>query len=436
MACAHTSARGQWTQKVPADATRIAEILRSQDPWPVAADAGRRSFGHLGHQPRPLMGTTIGGGSGVQIQWPDLSGMSGSHEVRQMAERLSVLLAGLQRQCEVERQDMEQKLDQVGNHMDSRVADLETRMALCEEHTVRLVQQEPVEPTANAADASRALREVRALVSGAVSEVQAQWRVQRTELRTEQQDSIQKLEEFSEKTERNTLRLRQVEHILEGHVRTFQQREQELQGLLLREKEQPSWVAQVEATMAALERHNDEQRVAAEAALGRLRLDMDAIRMRVESFKSEALCSVDQRLDEELEHLEAARKAPDLLASDQRQKEKDLARRVDDIEARLAAVKVRVDAHDSRLGSLGERAEALCQQALDGARQVVARQREETLSEVDCEMRMLRQRVETMGELCEELSLREIGHVPRSVSASLGSDCRRPHRLLSDDKAL
>ncbi|CAK0886176.1 unnamed protein product, partial [Prorocentrum cordatum] len=70
-------------------------------------------------------------------------------------------------------------------------------------------------------------------------------------------------------------------------------------------------------------------------------------------------------------------------------------------EARLSALRVRVDGQDGRLAGLGERAEAAGQQAQDVARQVSLQQREDILSETDCQLRIVRQRMDTLSELCE-----------------------------------
>jgi len=82
--------------------------------------------------------------------------------------------------------------------------------------------------------------------------------------------------------------------------------------------------------------------------------------------------------------------------------------RLHDVDARLAALKIRVDNHDSRLSGMYERVEDKCHQAIGDAREVAAQHREEILAEVECQLKLLGKRIEAIGDLCEELSLREM----------------------------
>merc|ERR1719401_489788 len=96
---------------------------------------------------------------------------------------------------------------------------------------------------------------------------------------------------------------------------------------------------------------------------------------------------------------------------------KEQTRRLDDSESRLATLRVRIDAHEGRFGTLNERVEASVQQATDAARQVAAQQREEILMETDCQLRMLRQRVETLSQLTEEIMVQQApGHAAASLA--------------------
>merc|ERR1719291_785023 len=98
---------------------------------------------------------------------------------------------------------------------------------------------------------------------------------------------------------------------------------------------------------------------------------------------------------------------------------RELGRRLEDAEARLSALRVRVDGQDGRLAGLADRAEAAGRQAQEAARQASLQQREDILSEADCQLRIVRQRVDTLSELCEELLLRQgtegVGRVHRAL---------------------
>lgn len=138
----------------------------------------------------------------------------------------------------------------------------------------------------------------------------------------------------------------------------------------------------------------------------RFRMDVDGLKLRSESLhglRDEVLCAVDRRLEKELArpNMPLEQPVPDV------QRGRDLLRRVEDTEARVSALRVRVDSHDSRFNSIAERAEAVCQQAVESVRQTAAQHRDEILSEADSQLRILRQRVEALSELCEELMLRQ-----------------------------
>lgn len=416
-----------------ASTARIAEILRSGDPWPKADSMSPLDLAHqLVSQQRHMVdhgGAGVmpmaGGQRSVLATGPNNSsaplpaallpaptGLE-SKAVSQLAERVSLLLAGVQQQCTAEKEDIERQLVQRDSKVESRVSSLEARVAACEEQAAELQRRESESASAEAA---RALREARALVGGAVAEVQAQCREDRTDLMEGQHEQARQLEEFGEHAKSQAYRLQQAEGTLEEQVRSLEEQaqrtrqlEEALQTVLDREQP-PPWYGELESAVARLEYRFEEQRGAAELTIGRYRTDGDSMRMRMESLREDALCAVDRRIDQELERLLPSRPS-DAFKIDLH-KDKDVSRRVDDMEARVAAIRMRADSHDNRLATVAERAEAACQQALEGARQAASSQREDILSEVDCQLRILRQRVEAVGELCEELSLRQMCKAP------------------------
>mmetsp|Transcript_31692 Transcript_31692/g.98842 ORF Transcript_31692/g.98842 Transcript_31692/m.98842 type:complete len:278 (+) Transcript_31692:16-849(+) len=262
-----------------------------------------------------------------------------------------------------------------------------------------------------------ALREARSLVGSSLTEADAQWRQQHTELCEEQQHQFRQLEEVTEELRHVASRVEQAEGALGSCEQAVRRSEEELQDLRLRPGLRPPWFGQLEGATAALEQRLIEQRAATEAQLGRLRADVDGMLRRYESLqgmRGDLLREADDRLQQELDRLDLRHGSHALhhhmhpeASAQMGSAVRDLSRRVDDAESRVAALKVRVDAHDGRLASVGERSEVLCQQTLEGARQACTRQRDEILSEADCQMGILRQRVETLSNLCEELMMRQ-----------------------------
>jgi len=314
----------------------------------------------------------------------------------------------VQRQLEAERLDMEKQFVHIGAHMDERVRVLETRVAACEGRVE--ARDSYVDDPHSQAAANAAM--TRAVVQNSLSEVDAQWRMEHEELRIEQQQQLHQLEDLASEVGHVASRVQQAEAIMGGFERTLRRSEEEVQGLLTRHTQRPPWFGQLEGAIAALERRLGEQQVAAEVQLGRVRVDVDGLLRRTEGIqglRDELFREVEECLRQEFERrLDLHRNdsqlrsgghlAPDVSAWGGNGA-RDLTRRLDDSEARVAALKVRVDAHDSRFGSLGERTEALCQQANESARQAATRLREEILSEADCQLDIVRNRIEQLSEL-------------------------------------
>mmetsp|Transcript_12731 Transcript_12731/g.29893 ORF Transcript_12731/g.29893 Transcript_12731/m.29893 type:complete len:145 (+) Transcript_12731:1-435(+) len=88
-------------------------------------------------------------------------------KVGQLAERVSVLFAGVQQRLEMEKKETEGQLKQVGLQVEERMRIMEARMTACEE---RANAQERSIRDVPAAASALALREAQALVSSSLSE--------------------------------------------------------------------------------------------------------------------------------------------------------------------------------------------------------------------------------------------------------------------------
>eukprot|EP00928_Gymnodinium_smaydae_P070948 TRINITY_DN54672_c0_g1_i1.p1 TRINITY_DN54672_c0_g1~~TRINITY_DN54672_c0_g1_i1.p1 ORF type:complete len:503 (-),score=148.92 TRINITY_DN54672_c0_g1_i1:321-1829(-) len=440
------------------DAARIAAILRSSDPWPqtqpsrglgVAAPAeGGVGSGHaldfahrLASQQRQLLSISpaCGGAGGACAEEPisvahafpaQSLGAADQRTIGLLAERTAVLCGGLQR-----------RLEQTDARLDSKADSLEARVAACEERVAAQERRLGADDLDRATGAAFATQEARACVERAMAEVRSEWDERHLrfeeELRARVQEAsrgqLQRLEELGEHYRRATERLEQAEGMLDGHEGTLRVTEEQLQGLLAQRDAKPPWYDQLEAALGAIECRIGEHQAVSEARLGRFGLDVDALRRQTESIdgiRDEVLAQLDQRFGElqgelelEREHRREAAACGATSGASPRHRsaagDREVAKRLDDAEAKAAALRVRVDAHDGRFGSLAERLESARQQAVEVARQVASEQREEILSEADCQLRILRQRVETLGELCEELMLRQAS-APRGAAAAGG----------------
>jgi len=281
---------------------------------------------------------------------------------------------------------------------------------------------------------------------GAVNEVQAQWRAHRSELRDEHEDLLRRVERGTGGSDRGATRKTLQDHdfVLQRLEEAVGSLDHQMRTLLARDQardQAPPWFGQLEAATAGLERRLEEQRAWADAQFGRARHDLDSFVVRIEGLQSlRAECTevVDRRIGQEVERLERAIDAavePQRVHAPERnfadsKAIQDAGRRLDDSEAKLAALRVRLDAHDGRFASVGERAETACQQAVECARQAALQQREEILQEADCQLRILRQRVEALAEVCDELTLRETSRARPSPTRLAGAQSTRTNAVL------
>lgn len=399
-------------------AARIAAILRSQDgvlktdPLDVAHRIVSQQRASIERGPALLAG------NGNFVTMP--LGISLDAKVNQIAERTSLLLADLQRQCEGDKFDMERQLDQIGSRTDNRISLLEARIASCEEQQNKMLDRHESD--------AWTLNEARSLVSAAVGELQAQWRAHQSEFRGEQEEARNRVDELARCVQQSSHRLEDLTHAVEEQDAAIRHAEEQVN--------QPPWYGQIEAALAALDHRLEEHRSASEAFTCRFRMDIDAFKHRMDSlqaFREDILQTVDMRLDQEVDRLTGSKGSEQMRQEVHASSSKaapELSRRIDDTEARVAALRVRVDAHDTRFTSLGERAETVCQQAVESARQAALQQREDILSEADCQVRILRQRVDALTELYDEMSLRE---VPASSHPRRGGSPHGPPRSRAEE---
>lgn len=413
------------------DAARIAGILRGTQPWPQQSMASVSPVDlaqRLVSQQRQSMERSAVHAPLLTLSCPGalahapqaMANIANGGEVNQLAERVSVLLAGLQSQHDSQQKDMDYRLDTFGTKVDLRLTHLEARMIACEDRTTAIERNDVDSPVF---DAARIMRDSRTQMQNALTEVQSQWRAHHAELRSAQHEQSMQLQELGAHLESQTRKTRQVEQTLDDHERKYQRSEEELQSLLACNP--PGWFRELESAVAVSERRTVEHLQSAEAHVGRFRMDMDGLRMRLEAVRDEMMGAVEGRLAQESERMSRSQRQgpatadPAQAAVDRGtitrldRQANEFVRRLDDADARGAAIKLRVDAHDTRFASIGERAETVCQQAVEGAKGVATEQREEILSEVDCQLRILRQRIEAIGQLCEELSMREMRQASR-----------------------
>lgn len=426
-----------WQRGFSPEAVRIADLLRSSDNLPRLDTAVPTQEGtpldwakHVIRQQRGI----INGGQmpswAAQSQVHEASSLVGHNHttslgVDQLAERVSVLVAGLQQniesQFDAEKRDSDSQLNALDAKFDARFRSLEVRLADAEEQRLggKSIQDGIREEVQGNIDHS--FRRAQELLEARCNEIDGKHR-----------DVAARLNEVSEVSQRNTLRLRQLEHSLEEYQREHSsdvaKMQEEVAGLQARQP--PPWFEEIEESISALERRGQERQRTLEAQNARRSAELESFALRENEQREVLRRAFEARLEQELET--RLRGVSENLGGQR----EEIRRRLEDFEVRISQMKVKMETHDSRIGALGDRAEAACQAALDSVRQSIEQQREQIFSEVECQFGMLSKRIEAMGELCEELSVRELRSQGgfRVGPESLNPNRGEPQRGTSVDK--
>jgi len=328
-------------------------------------------------------------------------GVDKSDGITRLADRVELNLVSLQQQVESEREDVERRFEHVGNHVDARLASLEARLATCEQRISGRLRD--MDDSASM-DGGRLLREARSLVNGASSEVQALCRSQCAELEVKLQEQIQKADRKADDLSQQAASLADQLHYIEAAVTEQAQAanvmEQELQSVT---DFGPRSYAELVEGLTGLRRSVGEQ-------LAVLQADAERSKQRSETLHQDLLAEITHVIQEEVERKVWAGRGEGRSYGHGAESgsHEDLSKRIEDADAKIAKLRIRVDLYDGRIASLAERIETTTQEAQESARRAVSEQRHEIMTEVDCQIRILRQRLEAIGELCEELSLHEL----------------------------
>lgn len=400
-----------WQRGFSPDAVRIADLLRSSDNLPGLETPAPAPLDWAKSVVRQQRGIITGPHSAQTPQWAaqqsqvqDASSFAAqSHAMQsqtgvdQLAERVSVLVAGLQQnvesQFDADKRESESQLNALDAKIDSRFRSLEVRLADAEEQRL------------GGKSTQDSLREeMQGNIDRSIRRAQENWEARCNELEGKHREVAAKLNEVSEVSQRNTLRLRQVEHQMEEFQRenstAISKLQEDIAGLHAREP--PPWFEDLEESIAALERRSAERQRSLEAQNARRGAELEDFALRENEQREVLRRAFEARLEQELES--RLRGVSDNLGGQR----EEIRRRLEDFEVRISQMRVKMDTHESRIGALGDRAEAACQAALESVRQSIEQQREQIFNEVECQFGMLSKRIEAMGELCEELSIREL----------------------------
>lgn len=349
-------------------ASRIASILRAQDAWPEPLTS--IDFAHrLATQQRQLVDKCDAfrlTSPNALVQIP----LAGSVEakVAQLAERVQQLVMALQKRCDEDKEELEVQMDKIHARLEARMGALERG-------------------------------EARGMIGAALTEAQGQWRQELAQMKGEQRQQLGLLEELADASRQSSARMEKAERALQVHERSVRRSEEQLKAIS-KIQEVPPWYAQLEGAIVNVERQVNEQQVAVEVQVARLQVECDGLRRRAEvlgGMREEILQAMDEKV--------AVCREP--LSSAKEDRSGVLLKRCDELDARLASQKVHVEAHEQRFSSFAERLEGLQQEVFDLLHQGAQKRREELLAEVDGQMRVLRERMDTLSELMDELMLRQ-----------------------------
>jgi len=353
---------------------------------------------------QPRAGPALWSTKDFSLNYPGVDKPDG---ITRLTDAVQLNLVSLQQQVENEREEVGRRFEHVGQHVDARLASLEARLSTCEQRISGCKR----DVDDSASDGGRLMREARSLVNGASSEVQALCRSQCAELEVKLQELIQKMDRKADDVGQQVTSVVDQLHYLEAAVteqaQAFAVMEQELTSVTEFGNRSHGELAD---RQTELRRHFGENRQAFESQLAAVQADAERSKHRSETMQQDLLAEITHVIQEEVEQRIRPGRGDGRSyghGADVGVHE-DFSKRVVDIDSKIAKLRVRVDLYDGRISSLAERVEAATHEAQEGARQAVNEQRNEIMTEVDCQIRILRQRLDAIGELCEELSLHEL----------------------------
>eukprot|EP00929_Paragymnodinium_shiwhaense_P095344 TRINITY_DN56423_c0_g1_i1.p1 TRINITY_DN56423_c0_g1~~TRINITY_DN56423_c0_g1_i1.p1 ORF type:complete len:399 (+),score=101.58 TRINITY_DN56423_c0_g1_i1:34-1230(+) len=310
---------------------------------------------------------------------------SGDFKVTQLAERMSVLLASMQRQSDIERQTFERQLEDV----DARVRSVCSQVASLD----------------NLLDASSLVRQTKSCVSEAIGELRAEWMTFRSEHKCDHQELVRRVGDLGDRAERDGCRL--------------QEAEDKLQKILCREP--PQWFWQLEEAVASMEKRLQADLGKLNVAMEQRRVECEGLRLRndtLQALQNSVVATVDERLEQEFERLARVGHAglePSTSAAVHIRAAIDAGKRLDEVEARVSALRLRIDSSESRFRAIADRSDAACTQSIEAATTTVVTLKEELLRDVDCQLGLFRQRFESLSDRLDELAFTSMTQRSRPI---------------------
>lgn len=392
-------------------AVRIAEILRTTDPPSIANAYGEHSVDlaqrfvnkqrqQLGINTIPPRPTLL-----CQDVW-GYGGIVGDTKVCHLADNVAHQFAEMQRRNDSDRENLERKLDTLSVRLDTRLGGLEARATMCEERSAlqdRRIDGGMVNERA-ATETAAAISEVRASMANAFAEKEANGRKMHLELKAQQRETLRQLEDLAACIRRIASRADELERGAALQEEDWMRLGEQLKPVFDGYSAGPAVLAQeLESAIESVEMRINEQQVDVDIQIGRLRAEVVGHRWRrptVGTAFEDAFCEAQDVID-----LDACGfSAQNAGATSETTREH--ARRLEDVEARVASLRVRVDAHEGRFTGFGDRLEAVCGSAMDNAKQFAAERCQEILSEGNCQVKLLRQRLDSLSEMWEESVMR------------------------------
>lgn len=209
----------------------------------------------------------------------------------------------------------------------------------------------------------------------------------------------QQVDQLVEQNRHQAIKWQQIDQTVQDHARTIRHTQDEL-GRLVSNKGRPTWFEDIEASVGKLEHRICEHETCVEMQMRRFNTDLDAVKLRLGGLVDEMRVDLDHRFEHD---------AWQLAASVPAQTGNERNSRIDELESRIAAIRIHVDCHDGRLENLGERVEAACMKSIEGARQEILQQCDLIMSGVEGQIKVLREHIHGLSDLVQELSFQQLG---------------------------
>eukprot|EP00927_Polykrikos_kofoidii_P023700 TRINITY_DN21742_c0_g1_i1.p1 TRINITY_DN21742_c0_g1~~TRINITY_DN21742_c0_g1_i1.p1 ORF type:complete len:1794 (+),score=431.85 TRINITY_DN21742_c0_g1_i1:110-5491(+) len=317
------------------------------------------------------------------------------HQFTALAEKVNVVIAGLQRQCDADRRRLQQLERKVDARLEERTRDNEGRQNLAEiQGSVHGLVEETQALTRRIEGLDERLW---ARTSGSELAKQRNRELEQSVQAMDQQSRLAAAA-IEETQKRQAAKLRRAEHELQELSRRLAKTDEEMRSRPSQQRD-----SHLEARVVALEQHQENL----EHELRGTQDQLDECHQGVHDLHANVGVRDDQHEEGNLTVEDAIQTCERGISS----LEKKIVSQVEELASSLASIRVKVDGQLQRVGTLAERMETAHAPAIDSLRAELMQSRQQDRRELEGELVVLRSKLqealdghdESLGEHREQL---------------------------------